>query len=188
MPILAADHLLPHGFSLRTAGDLDESEQARVRVLLELAFDHDFSDDDWAHSLGGVHAIVNGAAGVVAHAAVVPRTLAVGPLRLDVGYVEAVAVRPDLQRTGLGTAIMQAVNGVIVGRYALGVLSTGEWGFYARTGWERWQGETWVAHPDGRRERTPDDDDSLMILRTPSTPPLDLAWPMTCAARIGDAW
>nr|AHZ45614.1 GCN5-related N-acetyltransferase [uncultured bacterium] len=163
-------------------------EQARIRALLDAAFDGDFSDDDWAHALGGTHAIVADADGIVAHAAVVPRVLDVGTVRLTAGYVEAVAVRPDRQRAGLGTGVMRAVGELIARDYPLGVLSTGAWGFYRRTGWERWHGEAWVRHPDGRRERTPDDDDSLMILRTPSSPAIDPAWPMTCEARPGDAW
>ena len=37
--------------------------------------------------------------------------------------------------------------------------------------------------------RTPlPDDDSLMVLRTPASPVIDPAWPMTCDARRGDAW
>jgi aminoglycoside 2'-N-acetyltransferase I len=124
----------------------------------------------------------------VAHAAVVPRTLEVGPLRLEVGYVEAVAVRPHRQRAGFGTSAMQAIHTVIAERFRLGVLSTGEWRFYQRLGWERWHGETWVRQPDGRLRRTPGDDDSLMILRTPVSPPIDPAWPLTCDARPGDPW
>lgn len=159
-----------------------------MRALLDAAFGGDFSDDDWAHALGGLHAIVSDADGFVAHGAVVPRVLDVGPLRLAVGYVEAVAVRPERQRTGLGTAIMRALNDVIARDYPLGVLSTGEWAFYEQAGWERWRGPSWVRHADGRLERSPDDDDSLMILRTPATPVIDPAWPMTCEARAGDPW
>ena len=174
--------------TIQATQDVTGADLAAIRALLDAAFDHDFSHDDWAHALGGVHVLGADASGVVAHAAVVPRTLDVGQRRLEVGYVEAVAVRPDRQRTGVGTAIMRAVNALIVDRFPLGVLSTGEWGFYARTGWERWRGESWVRHADGRRERTPDDDDSLMILRAPASPAIDLAWPITCASRGGDPW
>jgi aminoglycoside 2'-N-acetyltransferase I len=173
---------------LRIAPHLAPEDVAAVRALLDAAFDGDFSDEDWAHALGGTHAILSDADGPVAHGAVVPRVLAVGALRLTAGYVEAVAVRPDRQRTGLGTAIMHALNDVIARDYALGVLSTGEWAFYEQAGWDRWRGPTWVRHADGRLERSPDDDDSLMILRTPTSPALDPTWPMTCDARPGDPW
>lgn len=176
------------GVTLRRSEELAPAEQVALRALLDAAFAGDFSDDDWAHALGGTHAILTGPDGVIAHAAIVPRTLEVGPLRLEVGYVEAVAVLPDRQRTGLGAAVMQAVNAVIADRHPLGVLSTGEWRFYERCGWERWRGASWVRFPDGGRQRTPDDDDSLMVLRTPSSPPIDLAWELACGTRTGDVW
>ena len=107
---------------------------------------------------------------------------------MHAGYVEAVAVLPARQGTGLGTAVMRALGEVIAREFELGALSTGEWHFYERLGWERWRGPTWVRHPDGRLERSPADDDSLMILRTPRTPALDLFATLTCDARPGDAW
>ncbi len=168
--------------------DLDAPILAAIRALLDAAFAGAFSDDDWAHALGGTHAIVETDGQIVAHAAVVPRILDAGGTSLQAGYVEAVAVLPARQRTGLGTTAMRALAPIIERDYELGALSTGEWHFYERLGWKRWQGPTWVRHPDGRRERTPDDDDSLMILRTPASPVLDRAWPMTCARRAGDSW
>ena len=95
---------------------------------------------------------------------------------------------PARQRTGLGTAVMRVLGEVIAREFELGALSTGEWHFYERLGWERWRGPTWVRHPHGQLERSPDDDDSLMILRTPTSPSIDLFAPMTCDARPGDAW
>jgi aminoglycoside 2'-N-acetyltransferase I len=168
--------------------DLDAASLAAIRGLLDAAFAGEFSDDDWAHALGGTHATIEIGGGIVAHAAVVLRTLDFGPHRLRAGYVEAVAVRPDLQGTGLGTAVMRALGDVITRDLALGALSTGEWHFYERLGWERWRGPTWVRYPDGGRERTPDDDDSLMVLRTPASPALDPAAPAMCEVRPGDVW
>jgi aminoglycoside 2'-N-acetyltransferase I len=173
---------------VRVTSDLDAPARAAIRKLLDAAFTGGFSDDDWAHALGGTHAIVETDGRIVAHGSVVPRTLDLGPQRLHVGYVEAAAVHPDRQRTGLGTAVMRALGDVIARDFALGALSTGEWHFYERLGWERWQGPTWVRDADGSRERTPDDDDSLMILRTPSSPILDPTWPISCARRAGDSW
>lgn len=171
-----------------TTDALAAGTRGAIRALLDAAFDGDFSDDDWAHALGGTHALIVDGDAVIAHASVVPRDLEVGAQRIRVGYVEAVAVRPDRQRTGLGTSVMRALAEVIARDHALGALSTGEWHFYERLGWKRWRGETWVRHADDRRERTPDDDDSLMVLRTPRTPPLDPSAALTCDARSGDAW
>jgi hypothetical protein len=36
--------------------DLNAAERARIRTFLDEAFDGDFTDDDWEHALGGVHA------------------------------------------------------------------------------------------------------------------------------------
>jgi aminoglycoside 2'-N-acetyltransferase I len=159
-----------------------------IRALLDAAFDGGFSDEDWAHALGGTHAIGEADGAVVAHGSVVPRVLDIGQQRVRAGYVEAVAVRPDRQGTGLGTAVMQALGEVIAREFELGALSSGAWRFYERFGWERWRGPTWVRHAHGRLERSPDDDDGLMILRTPTSPPIDLFAPLTCDARPGDAW
>jgi aminoglycoside 2'-N-acetyltransferase I len=168
--------------------ELDPRDRTAIRALLDAAFAGDFSDDDWAHALGGTHALIETADGVIAHASVVPRVLDIGQQHLRAGYVEAVAALPPLQGTGLGTAVMRALGAVIAGEFELGALSTGEWHFYEGLGWEHWRGPTWVRHPHGRLERSPDDDDSVMILRTPRTPALDLFAPLTCDARAGDAW
>jgi aminoglycoside 2'-N-acetyltransferase I len=167
---------------------LTRAERHALRALLDAAFAGEFGDDDWAHALGGTHAIVEERGAIVAHASVVPRVLDAGGHALQAGYVEAVAVLPSRQRTGLGSAVMRALAPTIARDYEIGALSTGEWHFYERLGWERWRGPTWVRHADGRQERTPDDDDSLMILRTPASPAFDPAGPMTCASRAGDSW
>ena len=173
---------------LCASDQLDSSDRASVRALLDAAFAGDFSDDDWAHALGGTHALVEAGGAVVAHASVVPRVLAVGTQPVRAGYVEAVAVLPARRGEGLGTAVMRAIGEVIAREYELGTLSSGVWRFYVGLGWERWRGPTWVRHPHGRLERSPADDDSLMILRTPTSPPIDLFATLTCDARPGDAW
>ena len=176
------------GVRLIASAGLPARERTAIRALLDAAFAGDFSDDDWAHALGGTHAIIEADRRVVAHGAVMPRILEIGSQPIEVGYVEAVAVLPEKQGTGLGTAVMEAVAEVLRQDFDLGVLSTGEWHFYERLGWERWRGPTWVRHPDGRMERSADDDDSLMILRQGSTTSIDLTAPITCDARPGDAW
>ena len=103
-------------------------------------------------------------------------------------YVEAVAVATAQQRHGLGTAIMRRANEIIQEQFELGALSTGKWAFYARLGWERWSGPTWVRHPDGRVERTPDEDAGIMVLRGEGTRHLDTSASITCDARAGDSW
>ena len=70
---------------------LAASQLRDFRTLLDGAFDGDFSDDDWAHALGGTHVWIDGPDGVVSHGALVERTLVVAGHTLRVGYVEAIA-------------------------------------------------------------------------------------------------
>ena len=125
---------------------------------------------------------------IVAHGSVVPRTLQVGDRAFHAGYVEAVAVTPSRQRAGLGTDIMRTLTDLTRREFELGALSTGEWGFYERLGWQRWRGATWVRWSDGRLTRTADDDDGVMVLRCAASREIDLGADITCAERPGDSW
>ena len=173
---------------VRRTSDLSDRDRAALRALLDAAYAGGFSEDDWGHAIGGAHLVVEADDGVVAHASVVARVIDVGGRPLRTGYVEAVAVRPALQGTGLGTAVMQAAGELIARDFELGVLSSGEWHFYERLGWERWRGPTSVRRADGPPTRTPDDDDGIMFLRVPLSPPVDVTAPITCDDRPGDPW
>lgn len=155
--------------------------------MLETAFDEEFVED-WDHALGGTHFLIEEDGNPVAHASVVERELLAGGRVLRTGYVEAVATRPDRRGRGFGTRVMEAATEHIKSTYELGALGTGEFDFYARFGWERWQGPTAVRTSTGVL-RTPDEDGFVMILRTPSTPQdLDLAAVISCEWRSGDVW
>jgi aminoglycoside 2'-N-acetyltransferase I len=169
-------------------GALSSEELAAIRQLMDEAFAGDFADEDLDHALGGRHWLIEDAGRIVAHASVVEREIDVDGVRLRTGYVEAVGVAPDLQRTGLGTRVVEPATGYIRDRFELGCLGTGEWPFYERLGWERWQGPSFVRLEDGSLERSADDDDGIMILRTPATPPLDLRASISCGWRPGDSW
>ena len=71
--------------------------------------------------------------------------------------------------------------------FELGGLGTGRQSFYGRLGWRIWAGPSAVRTPDGERP-TPDDDGYIMVLETPTSPPLDLAAPISCEERPGDVW
>jgi aminoglycoside 2'-N-acetyltransferase I len=174
--------------SVLTTSQLSGDDRAELRRLIDEAFAGGFTDDDWAHALGGWHAVIRAGGRVVAHAAVVERRIWVGARAVRAGYVEAVAVRPPLQGRGLGSAVMAALDPLIRDRFDLGVLSSGEWSFYERLGWERWRGPTFVRDAAGVAQRSPDDDDGVMVLRRTPGDGLDLAAPITCDARSGDAW
>ena len=169
---------------------LTETEISVIRDLLRVAFADDgegFTDDDWEHAAGGTHFLLEKTGAVLAYASVALRALEVHGRALRVGYVEAVATRPDVQGRGHGSSVVRAVNEHIRRTYELGALSTGLPDFYRRLGWERWLGSTAV-----RTERglvpTPEDDGGIMVLSTPTTPTLDLHAPISCEWRPGDVW
>jgi aminoglycoside 2'-N-acetyltransferase I len=160
---------------------------AEVRALLLDAFHGDFSEDDWGHALGGWHVIVSEGGVVLAHAAVVPRTLGAAGRPVHTGYVEAVATAPGRRRQGLGSLAMSELATVLRREFEMGALSTDSYDFYARLGWERWQGPTFARHGD-RVIRTADEDDGIMVLRFGAHRDVDLGSPLTCEGRPGDDW
>ncbi|MDX3455940.1 GNAT family N-acetyltransferase [Streptomyces sp. ME02-8801-2C] len=130
--------------TLRTAhtADLTAAEHAAARGLLDVAFDGDFSDEDWDHARGGIHALVHDDTGLLAHGSVVMRRVLHRDRWLRVGYVEAVAVRTDARRHGLGGQVMDALERYVDGGYDFGALSASAAGsaLYTARGWQRWQG------------------------------------------------
>ena len=88
---------------------------------------------------------------------------------------------------GLGSIVMTDVTEHIRERFELGGLGTGRQSFYGRLGWQIWAGPSSVRTADGDRP-TPDDDGSIMVLATPTSPPLDLTAPISCDWRPGDVW
>ncbi|WP_129669689.1 GNAT family N-acetyltransferase [Phytoactinopolyspora endophytica] len=164
-------------------------DRAAIRRLLDDAFKGEFSDEDWANTLGGVHVVVREDEETVAHVAVVQRRLLHrdGPIRT--GYIEGLAVRADRRRRGYGDALMTAAEDIIATAYDLGALSDGTEidGFYERRGWLTWQGPTWVLAPDGMR-RTTEDDGGVLVMRTSTSPDLALDEAIACDWRTGDVW
>jgi len=170
---------------------LDDGDEAAVRALMGEAFGSDpeerFTDEDWAHALGGTHVVARLGDEIVGHASVVPRTLFVGPDVWATGYVEAVAVRPDQQGRGIGTRLMDEVEDLVRRGYELGALGTGRIAFYTRLGWQVWLGPTHVVRAE-RWERSPDEDGYVLVLRHGPSADLPLHGPIACEERPGDDW
>ncbi|MBW4716653.1 GNAT family N-acetyltransferase [Saccharothrix sp. SC076] len=167
--------------------EIDPAVLAAARRLCDDAFDGEFSDDDWDHALGGVHALVWEDGELVGHGSVVQRRLLAGGRALRTGYVEAVAVRADRRGRGHGAAVMTALEGVLRRAYEVGALGAAEDAvdFYAARGWVPWRGPTSVLGPDGP-VRTADDDGGLFVLPVTAAPDLD--GPIACDWRGGDVW
>ena len=174
---------------LRTAptADLTPAELAGLRALLDAAFDGDFTDADWSHTLGGVHVLATVAGELVGHGAVVLRQLVAGGRPLRTGYVEAVATAAPHRRRGVASALLTEVERVVVGGFELGALSAAEAAarLYAQRGWQPWTGPTAALTQDGVLA-TPDE--GVFVLRTPATPELTGEELLACDWRLGDLW
>ncbi|MFL6139323.1 MAG: GNAT family N-acetyltransferase [Frankiaceae bacterium] len=175
------------GVKVLRSAEVPARRLAQVRALLDAAFGDGFSAEDWEHCLGGWHVLRCAGDVVVAHAAVVPRVLEIGARPVDAGYVEGVATLPGRQGHGLGTSVMRAAGELVTASFELGALSTSRHGFYARLGWLRWRGPTYVRRGT-ELVRTADEDDGIMVLRHASSPPIELTEPIACTERSGDDW
>jgi aminoglycoside 2'-N-acetyltransferase I len=156
---------------LRTAhtADLTPAELTAVRGLLHDAFDADFGDEDWDHTLGGMHALAYDERGLAGHGAVVMRRVRYRKRWLRVGYVEGVAVRRDVRRTGVGGRIMGALEGVVTRAYAFGALSASDEGarLYASRDWLTWTGRICALGPDGV-VRLPEEEGTTFVWPAPA--------------------
>jgi aminoglycoside 2'-N-acetyltransferase I len=185
-PLVPDQHLVRR----RSTDELTAEEIVAIRDLLWAAFpasDEGFTEDDWQHALGGQHFVLAVDGVIASHASVMERELHVADRPIRTGYVEAVATAPAFQRQGLGSAVMREATAYIREAFELGALGTGEHAFYERLGWTTWQGPTFVRTPEGPQS-TPDDDGYILVLTTPTSPPIDLGAPISCESRPGDAW
>jgi aminoglycoside 2'-N-acetyltransferase I len=167
--------------------DLDPAALKAARALLDEVFAGEMTDDDWDHSLGGVHAMVWEGPALIGHASVIQRRLLYRGRALRTGYVEGVAVRADRRRRGHGWVMLEALERVIRGAYALGALGASDEGalFYRARGWKLWRGPSYVLSPAGIQP-TPGDDGCIHVLEV--SVPLDTADDIICDWRDGDVW
>jgi aminoglycoside 2'-N-acetyltransferase I len=171
---------------LAHTADLEPDELRAVRALLDEAFDGDFSDEDWDHGLGGMHVLLQDRAGLTAHGSVVMRRIRHRGRWLRAGYVEAVGVRPDTRRTGLGGRVMAELERVIDRAYDLGALSASEEGapLYAARGWQQWAGQVHALSPEGI-VRLPEEEGGVYV-RPALAGPLDPTGELVLDWRDGD--
>ncbi len=170
--------------------ELTPREVASLRALFDAAWPDPgdaFTEEDWDHTVGGVHFVVETGGDIVSHASVVERELHTAGHRLATGYVEAVATLPTHRRRGFGTVIMEEVGEHIDRAFQLGALGTGLHAFYQRLGWIVWMGSTHVRTDRGLGP-TPEEDGYILVRLTPTSPHLDLSLPISCDWRPGDVW
>lgn len=163
---------------------LSPADLAAIRALMDASF-ASFTDDDWDHGLGGLHAVVRAETGeVIAHGSLVLRRMLVSGRSLRCGYVEAVAVAEHRRREGLGNAVMADLEDLARG-YDLLALSASRHAvpFYLARDWQLWRGPTATLTPDGVRP-TPEEDGAVYAFASS----VDLTLPIICDWRDGDVW
>ncbi|MFF4390658.1 GNAT family N-acetyltransferase [Streptomyces sp. NPDC001552] len=173
---------------VRHTAELTGTELREIRALLDGAFDGDFADEDFEHALGGMHALVRDAGGdLVAHGSVVMRRVVHRGRALRTGYVEAVAVRADARRRGLGGQVMARLEQVIGRAYVLGALSASQDGaaLYLGRGWQVWGGRIGALSPQGPVP-LPEEEGSTYVWAPPGGVRLDPAGRLDFDWRDGD--
>lgn len=171
-------------------GQLSEGDLRSAEALVRSAFGDGFREHDWLHGVDGVHVMVTEDSVLLAHAAVVTRTLRHDRDVFQAGYVEAVAVRSDRQGRGLGRLLMEDTEAILAERHDIGALNAVESAapFYASRGWHPWDGPTQAETPSGLID-TYDAADRIFLLpiRTPVCG-FAKSVPLICDWRIGDLW
>ena len=165
---------------------LSTQQKDEICQLCRRVYQEEFADF-WANLPDSMHVLGYLDGELVTHAAWVLRWLQpAGQLPLRTAYVEAVATDLPQQRHGYATQVMQRLQAEIVD-YELGGLSENpdvrHW--YARLGWESWQGPLSIRSEQGI---LPTPQDHCMILRLPKTPFLQLNLGLSAEWRPGELW
>ena len=171
---------------IKNLADIDSELESSIRDLLDLAYEGDFSSEDWEHTFGGQYFIGFLENTIIAHGAVVPRPMTINGTNLTVGYVEAIAVLPSQWRHGFGTQLMKEVTQFCHNNYEISMLSTDENQFYQRIGWLQFQGESFVKNSN-TEVRTAEEDEDLMFLPGKKSGITEIR-SAVCDARSGDSW
>ena len=157
-----------------------------IRTLLDLAYEGDFSSEDWEHTFGGKYFIGYLGDTIIAHGSVVPRSMFIDGEAITVGYVEAIAVLPSHWRQGFGTQLMQQITKFCQDTYGLSMLSTDENQFYKKLGWCQFQGESF-ARTGELEVRTLEEDEGLMLLHGKNSQNREIHRAVS-ESRSGDDW
>lgn len=170
--------------SLLPTARLDRATRALIVALCNRAFAQDFASL-FDFVTDSIHVLAHREGTLIGHACWATRWIEPeGHAPLRTAYVDAVATEPEWQGRGVGSAVIRRLIAEIRG-YDLGALSTPRVSFYARLGWERWHGSTAMRTGAGL---VPTPDDTVMILRTATTPPLDTTTLLIADERAGQAW
>lgn len=178
---------MPLTYRVAHTFELEPALLEQTRSLLQVVFAGELRDEDWEHSLGGIHAIALNGQEPVGHASVVQRRMINAGRCLRTAYVEGVGVHAAWQRKGIATELMVALERVIRGAYDLGVLGATDEAvpLYSGRGWKLWRGPLSALTPRGIVP-TPEEQGGIWVLA--QRLPLDLDSELTCDWRDGDVW
>jgi aminoglycoside 2'-N-acetyltransferase I len=168
------------------SAELGAGVRNEILTLCRAAYREDLGS--YLENIGpGVHLLGRVENTLVSHAMFVERWLQLHDGRLlRTAYVELVATAPEAQRRGYASTLMRRLADEIHG-FDIGGLSPTDEQFYARLGWETWRGELLIR--TGTDVVASDDDEALMVLRLPRTPPdLSLDKPISIEWRPGEIW
>ena len=166
------------------ANQLTSAQLAEIHALCNRAYGMDL-EHLFRTFTNTTHVIGRWGPAIISHAMWVTRWLQPGNLPpLRTAYVEMVATEPQFQGRGFATEVMRQLASAIHD-FELGGLSPAEPMLYTKLGWAFWQGPLFIRTQDGLTS-TPDA--SVMILRLPKTPPLDLTLPLSAEWREGELW
>jgi aminoglycoside 2'-N-acetyltransferase I len=167
------------------ADEMPATVREQVVSLCSRAFEEDF-DLLLGTFPGAVHLMARLGSALVSHALWVTRWLQAGtapPMRT--AYVEAVATEKQFRHRGYASAVMKRLAGEIQD-FELGALSPSDHRFYERFGWQLWRGPLFIRK--GEELLATPEDEEVMVLRLPMTPPLDLDAPLSAEWREGELW
>jgi aminoglycoside 2'-N-acetyltransferase I len=166
--------------------DINRELSEKIKSMLHRAYEGDFSEEDWEHTLGGVRYLGWIGDELIANGSICSRTIWLNDIETHVGYIEAIAVEPKFWSKGYGTQLMQSISKDALSAYSVSMLSTSEKGFYRRVGWTDFRGESFVTLSN-KEVRTANDDKGLMLLGSDADY-LTRIIKVVCESRSGDVW
>ena len=164
--------------------ELSAEQRQEIIGLCNRAYEEDltslFDAFSGTHILGFLDEVL------VTHAMWVTRWLQVDnePL-LRTAYVELVATEVMSRSRGFASAVMRRLA-TEVDEFDIAALSPSSVAYYARLGWQAWQGSLHVRK--GAELLPTPDDEEVMILLLPNTPDIDLSDALSVEWREGEVW
>jgi aminoglycoside 2'-N-acetyltransferase I len=166
-------------------GELSSDARDEIVSFCSRAFEEDMAPL-FETFRGATHVLAHLGTTLVSHVLWVTRWLQAGssPL-MRTAYVEALATEKAYRGRGYGSRVMRRFADEIR-CFDLGGLSPSDPRFYERLGWELWRGPLFI-RKDNELLPTPEEE-QVMVMRLPRTPPLDLAGPLSAEWRDGELW